>query len=672
MKYIVTKGKTISEAIYSGLRILGSTKNSVEIEVLQKEKERLFFSKKAIVKLTKKEKQIREGISNFVDDFFILQEYECAKALEQESADETEGKAWIKDGKVLCKSTKGVFPTLTIPEKMTVLINGKEFNEKTIILSDSEKYEIHSEETLQETEWKVSMDPDKLKVDLHVKPGFRMNYQLMDSEPKQHLTPSVIDNKQVTNSLQLQEIIAELKTLQVTTGFRHAEMIEATEAIEEGMFVIASGKPPQQGENGWFELMVNTEMEKGLKENEDGKVDFREVKKIPVVEKGSLIGIIHPPTLGKIGYTVTNETIPCKQTYPLKVQAGKGIIILNDKVVATQSGRPHIEQRGLLVNVSIIQKFTHVGDVDLSSGNITFKGDVEVFGEVTDHMCVDACGEVEIHKSVNNATINANGSVKLHSNCNGSTIVAGEKDLLVKDWIAGLTRISTTMDKILAMLEAVTNSESFKNSPYKNNIQPLLRSLILKKFHGFPDEVKSFVDTVHTEKSHLVDDTWKNIRSDLHKCFLSLEIDIKFEYRLQQLHNEMKDLLESYDEMKSTESCMSVPNAMNSNFFCTGDLHISDKGCINTKIQSGGYVHITGVVRGGRVYGEKGITVGEAGSINSSLTILSTSHDHSITIGRAMEGVVLRIGNETYRFTEEVFNVRAFINSDDRMIVNYK
>ena len=94
-------------------------------------------------------------------------------------------------------------------------------------------------------------------------------------------------------------------------------------------------------------MKVNTKVEVGLKEKEDGRIDFRELKAIPYVDKGKVIGIIHPPIFGKLGYTVTNEPIPAKQTFPLTVQAGKGIAVIEDKIIAKESGRPKIEVEDL-------------------------------------------------------------------------------------------------------------------------------------------------------------------------------------------------------------------------------------------------------------------------------------------------------------------------------------
>ena len=122
--------------------------------------------------------------------------------------------------------------------------------------------------------------------------------------------------------------------------------MKALEANDSETFVIAEGKLPKQGKNGWLEIKVDTKVQVGPKENEDGRVDFREIKSTPHVDKGQLIGIIHPPVVGKIGYTITNEPIPIKQTFPLKVQAGKEIAIIEDKIIAKESGRPKIESKG--------------------------------------------------------------------------------------------------------------------------------------------------------------------------------------------------------------------------------------------------------------------------------------------------------------------------------------
>ena len=89
---------------------------------------------------------------------------------------------------------------------------------------------------------------------------------------------------------------------------------------------------------------------------------------------------------------------------------------------------------------------------------------------------------------------------------------------------------------------------------------------------------------------------------------------------LQKLLMDMKNLVEHHSETTDEKAFITAPNAMNSKLYCSGDISITGHGCINTKVQAGGYVQINGILRGGEVYGGMGVTVGEAGSISSSPT----------------------------------------------------
>lgn len=679
MQHILSKGRNVEEAVDLGLRLMNTSKDDVNIEIVNHGKERFWkvFSTEAVVKLTKHKKR-EEDVSDFeslINEFFETDEKKNSKVHQNEerqeiTIDTLEGKVWVKHGEIHCGASKDSFPTIKIPEQITVLVNGEIFQGKSLVVSDKEKYELISDVVEKEMTWKITMAPDKLKVYLHVDPGYKIDYTIVDVDPNQHIELTVVKNRQVNNGLKFEEVVEKMGLMGTKHGFKQFEIMKAMEAIEPGVFVVAEGKPAVQGKHGWLESKVNTKVEVGLKEKEDGRVDFREIKTIPYVEKGKVIGIIHPPVAGEIGYTVTNDPIPAKQSLPLKVLAEKGIAVIGDKIVATETGRPQIEQRGHLIKASIIQKLTHIGNVDLSSGNITFKGDVEVFGEVADQMSVEAVGEVEIHKAVNNATITSSRGVTLHSNSNGSKITAGHLDFFEAELSTQLESIIETVDKIIAVLEKVTGSEMFKNSEHiRGSIQPLIRLLIEKKFADFPQTLKKFVNSISKADLPTEDETWRKVGDSLSQLFLSLSIETIFHESLQKLSNDMKALVEQNSESIYENVFITTPNAMNSKLYSSGDISITGKGCINTEVQAGGYVQINGILRGGEVYGGLGVTVGEAGSHSSSTTLIAVPYDQSIRIDKAMEGVILKVGQHVHRFTNTTFEVHARVNQKDQLIV---
>ncbi|MDW0117229.1 FapA family protein [Sporosarcina thermotolerans] len=672
MHFVITKGNNIDEAIQSGLAKLNSTKNNVHIEVIQHRKNKLFISEKAVVRLTMKEKKGDSNNPDFLNDLLSLQEF--PPKFNEKPVDTKEGKAWIKDGKIYCKPVEGKQTKLTIPQNFTLLINGKKATNRTVVLSDDDDYVLESEIIVRETQWKASLSTDMLEARITVKPGYRLTYKVIDSEPAQHLVPMVVETKEIQNTLEISDIIQEMELLGVNIGLNHDEMEKATQTTESQpkIFVIANGSPAKNGENGWLKTLVKTKIEKVLKVNEDGRVNFREIKSIPVVEIDDVLAIIHPPTNGEEGFTVRNEPIPCDKTFPIVTHLGNGVAIEGDKIIATKCGRPLIEQTGQLVRAAIIRKLTHQGNVDLSSGNIRFKGDVEVVGEVTDNMVVEAFGDILIHKAINNAIITTTGSVITNSNCNSSTITAAENDFFEEDIINQVTNIISTTEQIKALLSIVMNSSEFKNNLHGNNIQAITHSIIQSKFEYFPNQILELSALITDREDTLLNGEWLKICLSLERCFLSLIVVPDYLETLEELLSDMKQSIEESMKSISEESFIKIPKAMNCNIFCNGDVFVTDHGCINTNIQSGGHVQINNKFRGGKIVAEKGISVGVAGSLNSSLTLLSVSEDQTIRIRRAMEGVVLKIGKFSYQFTETAFNVKAFMDKNGELVVEFQ
>jgi uncharacterized protein (DUF342 family) len=232
------------------------------------------------------------------------------------------------------------------------------------------------------------------------------------------------------------------------------------------------------------------------KERSDGTIDYREVGNIPSVEKGQIIAVIHPPIPGSPGINVTGETIPPAPVRALKVRQGKGVIVTKEdtQIVATERGRPNIEKRGMLVKVSIMQKLFHQQDVDLSSGNIHFIGDVEVTGNVNNTMKIEAVGDVLIKGNVTMAEIIAGNSIVINNNVIGSKITAGKNNILIADMSQLLGEIAEHMKRIVVAIEQLYSSPAFKISDLsKKGIGSLTKLLLDQKFRSFPTLVKQFM-----------------------------------------------------------------------------------------------------------------------------------------------------------------------------------
>ncbi|MGO4888397.1 flagellar assembly protein A [Anaerobacillus sp. MEB173] len=697
MQSIVSKGKSINEAIMLGLELLDATKNDVDIEIIQSEVKGFFGirSKEAIVKLTRLETNSDRSQNNkqSIDVISLAEQLiselpdenvehkTISKTVDnirgnEETLSETEndseqlsGKVWVKNGVIGCKNSPHHFPMISISRGIQLFKNNELVGDKTILISENDSYEIKVDEEKVETKWSVSMDEHKLKVFLEVEPGYKIVRWIPDIEPDHHIELKVEESKEVYNSLTYNNIIQKLESLRVKHGFNQAEIIKAIEATEAGKYEIATGMPPKPGKDGWIELLVDINEQNGPKEKEDGSVDFREIRTIPTVDRGKVVAIIHPPVPGQIGYTVTNDPLPAKQTFPIILQAGKGVMVIDDKVVATEPGRPKIEKRGQLVKISIMSKLIHHGNVDISSGNINFKGDVEITGYIEDRMIVEAVGDITVHKTVNMATLTASGAIVTYGNIVGGELSAGKHNMLITELGHLLGILYQSIEKMVQVINQLTESPAFKPNDLTNGgLQPLIRILLERKFKGFPTLAKKYVDVVRRGEDYLEDDIWREVAVSLSQLFLSLTNEITSLERIKQLSEKMKELHEVSETPVEPNSYITIPSASNSSLYCSGNILILGQGCVNTKVHAGGMLKVNGIIRGGEVYGRLGAEINETGSESGTPTIVAVPNDQKIKIKTAMEGTILRFGHIKYTLEKTMYNLVAKLDENDSVV----
>ncbi len=89
----------------------------------------------------------------------------------------------------------------------------------------------------------------------------------------------------------MEKIKVDLDGLGVEHGMNSAEMEKAVTSLEDQEWVIAEGTYPKMGSNGWVDFHVVFKEERATPyEKMDGKVDYHEIREIPDVKEGQLIG----------------------------------------------------------------------------------------------------------------------------------------------------------------------------------------------------------------------------------------------------------------------------------------------------------------------------------------------------------------------------------------------
>ena len=216
----------------------------------------------------------------------------------------------------------------------------------------------------------------------------------------------------------VEDILRILNQKNITYGI-YQEAIERM--IKRGIYdremVVAEGKAPQDGEDGYYSFDFNDKLDKKPKINKDGTVDYWSLHAVEIVNVGQVIATYTPPTLGKDGVSVMGTPIPAKKGRPQPPLTGRGFECSEDGTVYTATIDGKIERQNN--RIMILSVYEIQGNVGLHTGNINFRGDVIVHGKV-------AVG----------AVIQATGSITVDDVAEACTLIAG-KDIVLRGGLLG-------------------------------------------------------------------------------------------------------------------------------------------------------------------------------------------------------------------------------------------
>ena len=193
--------------------------------------------------------------------------------------------------------------------------------------------------------------------------------------------------------------------------------------------VVAEGRRPQKGKDGWYEFFFKTQFSRQPKELEDGSIDYQSIEWFETVTKGQKLAQYHDAEDGTEGCTVTGITVKAARGKPQPVLRGKGFVIEDDgkSYIADVNGYVELKQNTLEVhNVMTLPEVT------FSTGKIVFDGDVYVKGNVTEGAYIEVTGDVIIDGIVEGATVMADGDIIIKKGING----AGKGNIVSKKSIS--------------------------------------------------------------------------------------------------------------------------------------------------------------------------------------------------------------------------------------------
>ena len=183
-------------------------------------------------------------------------------------------------------------------------------------------------------------------------------------------------------------------------------------------YVIAEGQSVKDGEDSKLIYSFKQSNDIDLKQDKDGRIDFKELNRFTNVVEGQPLATIKPPGVGIDGKTVFGKYIPAKDGKFVEVKLGKNVSIVNEKtIIADASGQV------LLINGKITVETILVidGDVNVETGNINSLGSVVIEGNVEDGFTVNAQANIEVNGYVGKSTLSSGGDIIVKQGINGGS-----------------------------------------------------------------------------------------------------------------------------------------------------------------------------------------------------------------------------------------------------------
>jgi uncharacterized protein (DUF342 family) len=176
-------------------------------------------------------------------------------------------------------------------------------------------------------------------------------------------------------------------------------------------YTIALGSEPRPGGDGNIELLFDSSNQPVLEENENGRVDFREIGIIKSVSAGKILAKKQDPKPGQNGTNVYGQPLPFPPGREAEYKLGPNVKLSESgkEVIATITGRPVVDRDGTIR----VDEVVHLENVDYSTGNVDFPGTIIVEEKIADGFSLTTQGSLIIKKSVGKVYLKAKGDVIL-------------------------------------------------------------------------------------------------------------------------------------------------------------------------------------------------------------------------------------------------------------------
>lgn len=577
--------------------------------------------------------------------------------------------AFVKNGYIIVQHhPDGPYPVVIPSPGIKLIVNGQERRQPTpVTMQDTVR--IDADEERREGEWTVTISPDGVQAILRIRPTLVIHREAKDCPPTRKLQLAITERKECFPVLTLNELLQELSRRGINYGIDWQACSRAITSCVEEEVVIARGIPAKPGKDGWVELLFASDSKLAVLAEEEETVDFRKRYVFTSVTEGEILAVKHLPELGLPGTGVKGDVIVPPDPNDINLSAGEGVVLTKDggKAIATRAGRPVAYRGHNLVRVSVLPELVHTGDVGLASGNIAFKGDVAIAGNVEEGIAVEAGGNVRIGGLVSGVRIQATGSILIKGNILTSTVIAGGTPAYMQELLPQVRTLSIGLREMIMAIYQLLGHSAFKQGDLKNGIGPLLKLLLEGKFHHLLTTAEAFRKEIDTLPSGLVGEGLDGFIKEIEQKVVYSPLQVRDLQEIEKLANRVSEWEQTLASSPTTKSDVVASNILNSTVIASGDINVLGGGCYNSRIQADKKVTVVGVFRGGEIQAGEDVYVGELGSKGGSATRVMAGPRATVTIKTAFENALVLVGSRSYRFNGKEKDVRLSLDKEGNL-----
>ncbi len=357
--------------------------------------------------------------------------------------------------------------------------------------------------------------------------------------------------------LNMEIINKALEKAKISFGIDEDLLTKIIEKEQYCFFIqIAKGKRPIPGQDGKIFEFIKINKESSYIEDEHGRIDFKKLNLENNITKDVPIARIIYATLGVEGTDIYSNKLKAKDGKNAPPAVGKGTYLSNDKnvILAEIDGRlSYFNNKYVVENV-----FKLSGNVDNSTGNIDFVGDVVIMGDIKAGFEVRANGSVYVKGTAEDCIIiagneivveegiNADSSGKLEAGGNitckfieNCTVICGGRiktNALINSTVFSDDSVEVTGGKGTILNSRITAFNSVIANVIGNE-SGRVSKIVLGKSHKVSEEFAFLKESI-AQSTQTIDKLSKNIK------FLETQNELPTEK--QTLLNQLKEQLLLY------------------------------------------------------------------------------------------------------------------------------